>query len=715
MLYFLKVHDTISPVCKFNLIKEFPMNRTTIIVPVYKDWTTLHLCIESLKKYVTPDNYILIVNDCGPECDELEARIITSIQGFPNFSYHRNESNLGFVLSCNAAVKLADPSTDIFLLNSDTEVTEGFLEEMRSVLYADERHGVVCPRSNNATLLTIPPRTNSDVSLTPQISHSIYSEVKYLLPSWTIIPTGVGFAFLIKRNVLNRFGLFDEVYSPGYNEENDFCMRINQYGFSIVMANRAYVYHYESKSFGDKRTQLNAGHYSILSKRYPYYSGIINNYYAAGMEPVDYFADLIGDGLYQKKRILFSLYELPATHNGTARYSISIYETFVKLYSDKYDIHLLVNRAADKFHKLSKAHTNVWYPDTIGSQTFHIAYSPSQIYHIEHMLILNRTCLKYVFCMQDIIYLRSSYLLIQDRERKDVLRASIHYCDLMTSISRFSLKDTIDYYSTEFDRRNIPTRVIYHGTDKQYIPDKAKSFKLPYKDYFVVFGNVFKHKFIPQLLEVLKTSDHEIIVIGSTSEGPVANNIYGYKSGTLTEEFIDYVLGNSLGIIFPSVYEGFGLPFLDGMTYNKKIVVNNTELNHELCSYFDAFSDNVYIFNSLDEVNEILNVIKADPVVQYKNGNSYIRSWEDSAEELENCLADVLEAPVNANLLYERWHYYNYLSGVHRNHVANSPIKTKKTRSIEMEGFLQGLINRFPRIYNIYRKTIEKINPGHYN
>lgn len=689
------------------------MNKTTIVVPVYKDWSTLGSCIESLKKYVPSGNSVLLINDCGPEWEELEHNILSAIAGCPNFTYAKNEENLGFVKTCNHSLELADPATDILLLNSDTAVTEGFLTEMQEVLYADERHGAVCPRSNNATLLTMPPRKNTIAELTPEVSHSIYETVKDMLPRWTILPTGVGFALLIKRDVLNRFGLFDEIYSPGYNEENDFCARINQYGFSIVMANHAYVYHYESKSFGSRRAKLDAEHFAILNKRYPYYSNLISTYFHGGMEPVDYFADLIGDGLYHKKRILFSLYETPASYNGTAKYSISIYEAFLRLYGDKYDVHLLINRAADNFHKLSERHNNVWYPDTINDQTFHIAFSPSQIYHIEHMFILNRTCLKYVFCMQDIISIRSSYLLVQDPERNEIFRSSIHYCDLMTSISEFSLKDTMDYYKTEFDNRCIPTRVIYHGTDKLYDPAKNPGFKLPFNDYFVVFGNFYKHKFVPQLLEALKSSKHRIIVIGSTSEGAIGNSMYGYKSGNLSDEFIDYVLGNSLGIIFPSIYEGFGLPFLDGMSYSKKIIVNNTELNRELRNYFDAFSENVYIFNSLDEVDGILDKIEADPVIHYKNNDSHIRSWEDSAKELEDCLAGVLAAPVNVELLYERWHFYQYLSNVHRIYAGSSNMK--KSRSIEMEGFLQGLINRFPHIYGVYKKVIVKFDPDHYN
>ena len=113
------------------------MNKTTIVVPVYKDWSTLGSCIESLKKYVPSGNSVLLINDCGPEWEELEHNILSAIADCPNFTYAKNEENLGFVKTCNHSLELADPATDILLLNSDTAVTEGFLTEMQEVLYAD--------------------------------------------------------------------------------------------------------------------------------------------------------------------------------------------------------------------------------------------------------------------------------------------------------------------------------------------------------------------------------------------------------------------------------------------------------------------------------------------------------------------------------------------------------------------------------------------------
>ena len=43
------------------------MRNVTVVVPVYKDWNTLKLCVESLKECVQKNNQVFFVNDMGPE------------------------------------------------------------------------------------------------------------------------------------------------------------------------------------------------------------------------------------------------------------------------------------------------------------------------------------------------------------------------------------------------------------------------------------------------------------------------------------------------------------------------------------------------------------------------------------------------------------------------------------------------------------------------
>lgn len=683
--------------------------KVTIVIPVYKDWSTLKLCISSLKSCVSDRNKVLLINDMGPDWEKIENNILSEIEGYENFQYFRNDKNLGFVKTCNRAVFELDHSeNDILLLNSDTEVTPGFLEEMQSVLYAAEKHGVVCPRSNNATLLTIPVKNELNRNITASESYSVYLQIKDSLPKQQVMPTGVGFAFLIKRELIKQYGLFDEIYSPGYNEENDFCMRINQYGFNVLMANRAYVFHHESRSFGEKKHKLDEEHARILSKRYPYYWNRVDLYFSAQMSVVDYYADLLSDEIYPKKRILISLYEMPAAYNGTAQHGLLLLENFYRLFKDKYEIGVLVNAAANDFFDISSRYPNIFLPEQL-TQRYHLAYVPSQIIHIEHLHILNRVCVRYAFCMQDIISIRSSYLLVEDWEREAVFRKSIKYCSGIVPFSHFSLDDMVDYYSEEFDKRKIYTKIVYLAGVEDQIENTDAVFELPYTEYFVVLGNQYKHKNLDLIIDSLHTSKHNFIIIGSKNDGNITENIFGYKSGNLSNDFLHSILQNSIGIIFPSVYEGFGLPILNAINYNKKIIINNNPLNREQVDVLKYYKNNIYLFDGGEEIEEYLDKIKRDPVPQFDRANYKERTWTNVAEEVEKALEEILKEDVDLDVLKQRWEEMRYLERVHRCYMPSQITKYKisvRTRVISI------LKNYFPMIYkilkNIRRKVYEK-------
>ncbi len=267
----------------------------TIVVPIYDDLPGLERCIEALLDSVdfTTDR-VLLANDVGPRVDEIEARVLELVGDHDGFEYTRNPRNLGFVGNCNRAVlELDRTGNDVLLLNSDTVPLPGFLDEMTAVLASDDTIGVVCARSDNATIASFPyARRNPRANLSPRRTRELHGRTKYLLPRSTVSPVAMGFCFLIRREMIDRFGLFDERFSPGYGEENDFCLRINEQGFTSVLANRALVLHTGSTSFsGDRGPALRLEHERILLERYPFYAGAVALFLARHRDAVDVFAD----------------------------------------------------------------------------------------------------------------------------------------------------------------------------------------------------------------------------------------------------------------------------------------------------------------------------------------------------------------------------------------------------------------------------------------
>lgn len=294
-----------------NRTAQEATNRVTVVVPVYGDWVSLRDCVQSLIDHADPALFdILIVNDCGPDADALEAGLRGLIFGRSNFRYERNPENLGFVKTCNrAALELDTSGNDILLLNSDTRVTAGALDELRDVLLSSIEHGVACPRSNDATIASIPFHRRDHADRDADRAFEVFTAIRSDLPRFYVAPVAVGFCFLIRRSLIDQYGLFDEVFGKGYNEENDFCLRINAEGYAAVIANHAFVFHVGSTSFGSaQRASLEAKNSAILHQRYPFYPSSVVTFIQNDYAALDRFADLLiplADAL--PKKILIDL------------------------------------------------------------------------------------------------------------------------------------------------------------------------------------------------------------------------------------------------------------------------------------------------------------------------------------------------------------------------------------------------------------------------
>lgn len=258
-----------------------PSPLISIIIPVYGDWTSLEECIAALLCYVdTSMCEVIFSNDRGPDHAILEKNIKKMIRGKTGFRYHANARNMGFLQNCNNAVKtLAKPGSDILLLNSDTEVTKGFAEALYKVLVDNPAIGAVSPRSNNATIATIPIRAMQTKNNTPQQSYANYRRMSPLLPDYDMSPVAHGFCILIRRRCIEQYGLFDEIFGKGYGEEVDFCRRIAAYGYESAICNRAFVYHHEARSFSmETKKRLISENEKIVEKRYPSYRRLVRDY-----------------------------------------------------------------------------------------------------------------------------------------------------------------------------------------------------------------------------------------------------------------------------------------------------------------------------------------------------------------------------------------------------------------------------------------------------
>jgi len=219
-----------------------------IIIPVFNALDHIKACLESISRTVPANTRVLLIDDASTDL-----RVRPVLQSWVNEakSYRQllvHEKNQGFVATANHGMRLA--ATDVVLLNSDTQVTSGWLQHLADCLGSDPSFATATPWSNNGEIVSIPTFcTPNPVPENPDaIALTIASCGK---PNYPVIPTAVGFCMAISLSAIKHVGLFDEeTFGRGYGEENDFCQRAEQAGLRNVLCDNAYVIHHGGASFG---------------------------------------------------------------------------------------------------------------------------------------------------------------------------------------------------------------------------------------------------------------------------------------------------------------------------------------------------------------------------------------------------------------------------------------------------------------------------------
>lgn len=253
-------------------------NSVDVIIPVYRGLADTQRSITSVLQQMpllkTPMR-LIVINDASPE-PELCTWLRDMAAKEPRMILLENDSNLGFVGTCNKAMALS-PSHDIVLLNSDTEVANNWLDKLYATAYRYTDIGSVTPLSNNATICSYPKFCVSnpmpeglDTSALDTICAAVNAEQS------VTIPTGVGFCMYIRRDCLNQVGFFDEAhFGKGYGEENDFCMRAHNAGWQHQLALDTFVLHTGGVSFGSSKTPREEAAYNILKELHPTYDALV--------------------------------------------------------------------------------------------------------------------------------------------------------------------------------------------------------------------------------------------------------------------------------------------------------------------------------------------------------------------------------------------------------------------------------------------------------
>jgi GT2 family glycosyltransferase len=215
-------------------------------------------CLQSIRKFTGPKNsYRIWVIDNGST--DGSASLIKAAEGITGIF---NRENRGYGRACNQGIR-AGTGDYIFLLNSDTQVTSGWLLPLIQTLASDPKIAITGPKLVN------PEKRLVGAGVIGTNAHPIIrgwgepdEPGRFDQPLKCVSVCGACMG--IKRQLLPQLGLFDEHYFH-YYEETDYCYNARFRGFKIVYCPDSTVIH---RVFGSCRDLRVLNRYFSESRAY---------------------------------------------------------------------------------------------------------------------------------------------------------------------------------------------------------------------------------------------------------------------------------------------------------------------------------------------------------------------------------------------------------------------------------------------------------------
>lgn len=258
---------TVYPAATFDPITRYgvsPHEQTVeIIVCVHNALHDVRRCLESVLSHTLPPYSLVVVDDGSDQPTKEYLEDFCSAQGAKLI---RNPVAKGYTLAANQGLR-STTADYVVLLNSDTIVSGQWIDRMIMCAESDARLGIVGPLSNTASWQSVPDiLINGDwaENLLPDgmsindMAALVAGRSARLYPR---IPLLNGFCLLIKRALVKDIGFFDEEsFARGYGEENDYCLRARNAGWSLAVADDVYVFHAQSKSYSHEKRKILSQH-----------------------------------------------------------------------------------------------------------------------------------------------------------------------------------------------------------------------------------------------------------------------------------------------------------------------------------------------------------------------------------------------------------------------------------------------------------------------
>ena len=220
-------------------------------------------------------------------------------------------------------------------------------------------------------------------------------------------------------------------------------------------------------------------------------------------------------------------------------------------------------------------------------------------------------------------------------------RHCVRHAIKIITVSAFSRKEICENYKISEDKISI----IYNGWEHLNDIQEDSSVldahpELKKGQFFFTLGSLQKRKNLKWISEYASKHPEDIFAIsGKAISGMVSDDIAALQTlknvvllGYVSDGQVKALMKNCRAFVFPSYYEGFGIPPLEALSCGAKIIIGNAaslpELYGKTAHYIDCNNTDVSLNELLEEETE-----DADAILK-----KY--SYDNAARELKKLLEE---------------------------------------------------------------------------
>lgn len=178
--------------------------------------------------------------------------------------------------------------------------------------------------------------------------------------------------------------------------------------------------------------------------------------------------------------------------------------------------------------------------------------------------------------------------------------------DVIFSVSESTATDVLTFFP---ETRSIPMVVSHLGVDWSHVDEQVRTVNLACENYIFVLGTIEPRKNIGLVLDLLKARPEiarmfRLVFGGRIGWGdafeqqldrrgllPLLNSGRILKAGFVSEPAKYLLVKHAAAVIYPSLYEGFGLPVAEGVSLGTPVVTTTSssipEVGRDFAHYFD--------------------------------------------------------------------------------------------------------------------------------